>query len=271
VVKAAHRNVRMWFECPTCRHEWTGELLLRVANAWRLAGSPAPPEDELRELNGKAILLAARGLVTKEQEHRAARAASSRSAPATPNALGPPPAASPPRPLGETAAEEAYHRPGTVIGLLTSVRLTAFAATFASEGYEFVVDLMDAEPSDVEELLTKCEMKRPERKRFSRAVELALLSTPESGALLNGSAAIEKWSPLLLFPGLDDQYSAASGFSPPSSPRFDALSSSSYSNSPGATPTRSDRRVAEAADCLGSFTSNLPLLAMPRSFLTECL
>ena len=258
-VNAAHGNVRMWFECPTCRHEWTGELLLRLSNAWRLAGAPSPPEEEVRELNGKAVLLAARRLVTMEQEHRAARTASS-PVPATPSevarglayvhSLGAPPTGSPPRPAGETAAEEAYNRPGTVHGLLTSVRLTAFAPTFSSEGYEFVVDLLDADPADIEELLTKCEMKRPEKKRLLRAVELALLSTPADGGGLGlgGSAVVETWSPLLQFAGMDGQYST--GFSAPSSPRFDALSGSSYSNSLGATPTRGDHRAVEAADRL---------------------
>ena len=89
--------------------------------------------------------------------------------------LGLPPAHAPPTPTGgaDDALAAALSASGTVAGLLASARLAAYETVFTSEGYEFVEDLLDAEDKDVQELLTMCGMKKPERKRFERALALS--------------------------------------------------------------------------------------------------
>jgi hypothetical protein len=69
--------------------------------------------------------------------------------------------------------------------MLADVRLSAYSAAFSSEGYEFVVDLLEADREDLEELMTMLGMKKPERKRFERALTL---SRDGAGAGGSGSA-----------------------------------------------------------------------------------
>ena len=56
--------------------------------------------------------------------------------------------------------------------MLAKVRLSAYATVFSSEGYEFVVDLLEADQADLEELMTMVGMKKPERKRFEKALAM---------------------------------------------------------------------------------------------------
>jgi hypothetical protein len=85
-------------------------------------------------------------------------------------ALGMPPNAPSPTPTGSRAAAQEYEAAGTVEVMLADVRLSAYSAAFSSEGYEFVVDLLEADREDLEELMTMLGMKKPERKRFERAL-----------------------------------------------------------------------------------------------------
>eukprot|EP01048_Picozoa_sp_COSAG05_P000455 COSAG05_NODE_12_length_37297_cov_117.537072_18_plen_74_part_00 len=54
--------------------------------------------------------------------------------------------------------------------LLDPLRLAAYVGHFASEGYEFVVDLLHADSQDIEELVSGASMKKPEAKHFYKAL-----------------------------------------------------------------------------------------------------
>ena len=104
-------------------------------------------------------------------------------------ALGMPPAHASPMPSGGAdAVAAALGASGTVADLLASARLTAYETVFSSEGYEFVEDLLDAETKDLEELMTMLGIKKPERKRFERALALSAGSSGGS----SGDSAEDK-------------------------------------------------------------------------------
>eukprot|EP01043_Picozoa_sp_COSAG02_P059101 COSAG02_NODE_7468_length_2998_cov_6.109003_1_plen_804_part_10 len=88
--------------------------------------------------------------------------------------LGMPPSMASPTPseTSSNAAAEVYEAASTVEAMLAKVRLSTYSTVFSSEGYEFVVDLLEADPADLEELMTMCGMKKPERKRFERALAM---------------------------------------------------------------------------------------------------
>ena len=90
------------------------------------------------------------------------------------SSLGLPPSqpAPTPTPTGGVGVAQVYEAAGAVDAMLADVQLSAYAAAIGSEGYEYVVDLLDAEQAELEELMTKLGMKRPERRRFERALAM---------------------------------------------------------------------------------------------------
>jgi len=60
--------------------------------------------------------------------------------------------------------------PETTEALLAAAKLTDYAGHFAAEGYVLVSDLLEADDKDVDKLIS--EMKKPEAKRFSKALAL---------------------------------------------------------------------------------------------------
>ena len=58
----------------------------------------------------------------------------------------------------------------TVEAMLSSVRLEQYQPIFEQEGYVFASDLGEAEPEEIEALVEKCEMKRPEARRLAKAI-----------------------------------------------------------------------------------------------------
>lgn len=58
----------------------------------------------------------------------------------------------------------------TVEAMLSSVRLEQYQPIFDQEGYVFASDLGEAEPEEIEALVEKCEMKRPEARRLAKAI-----------------------------------------------------------------------------------------------------
>lgn len=67
--------------------------------------------------------------------------------------------------------------------LLEPLRLTAYSKHFSEAGYAFISDLLDAEQEDLEELVSKCEMKKPEAKRFNKALARIKAAADEDEAL----------------------------------------------------------------------------------------
>ena len=88
-------------------------------------------------------------------------------------------------PTPASGGGEAYGVGIAAEAMLAEIRLSTYIDVFHSEGYEFVEDLVDAEAKDLEELLTMCGMKKPERKRFERA--LALNAGSSSGRAGGGA------------------------------------------------------------------------------------
>jgi hypothetical protein len=84
-----------------------------------------------------------------------------------------------------------YEAAGMVASMLAEVRLSTYATVFSSEGYEYVVDLLEAEPADLEELMTKVGMKKPERKRFERVLALNRDSAGGGGGGSGGGDTVD--------------------------------------------------------------------------------
>eukprot|EP01046_Picozoa_sp_COSAG06_P003113 COSAG06_NODE_117_length_23226_cov_167.478488_8_plen_499_part_00 len=106
--------------------------------------------------------------------------------------LGLPPSGAAPLPAGGAgvgAFAAVFGAAGTVADMLESARLGAYVDAFHSEGYEFAEDLVEEEDATVEELLTTCGMKRPERRRFAKVMELAAGGSDGDGGSAAAAAA----------------------------------------------------------------------------------
>ena len=68
------------------------------------------------------------------------------------------------------AVAQALGTQATTEALLTAAGLTAYGAHFAEEGYSYVSDLLEADGEDLEELIQGSGMKKPEGKRFRKAL-----------------------------------------------------------------------------------------------------
>jgi ribosomal protein L16 Arg81 hydroxylase len=88
------------------------------------------------------------------------------------------------------AAAEAVGTEETVESLLRTVRLEAYVAAFAAEGYEYLSDLQDADTVDLEALVKSAGMRKPERKRFLKALSSAVSATSGSVADVYDMGAI---------------------------------------------------------------------------------
>ena len=77
-----------------------------------------------------------------------------------------------------SAAADAVGTEATVDSLLRTVRLEAYTASFATEGYEFLSDLRDADTEDLRALVRAAGMRKPEGKRFFKALAGATAAAP---------------------------------------------------------------------------------------------
>ena len=138
----------------------------RLVLPWML-GTPMPADlpDRILEVMGRSAPDA------PPQPQPAAAAVRSLGLP--PSQPAPTPTPTPtPTTTGGVGVAQVYEAAGAVDAMLADVHLSAYAAAFGSEGYEYVVDLLDAEQAELEELMTKVGMKRPERRRFERALAM---------------------------------------------------------------------------------------------------
>ena len=104
-------------------------------------------------------------------------------------ALGPPPPGrgpSRPEPAAPVAASGGRR---TVEALLHEERLTKYVGFMAEEGYVFVHDLLEADQEDVQELVASSGMKKPEVKRFMKAVAGVRPEGADDGAAAAGADA----------------------------------------------------------------------------------
>ena len=109
------------------------------------------------------------------------------------------------------AAAGLYESAGTVAALLAEVRLSTYAAAFSSEGYEFVMDVLDADQKDLEELMTTLGMKKPERKRFERALKLSRDAADGSAQTVDSAGATGAATPAEASRNLDAQRAQLEG------------------------------------------------------------
>ena len=79
----------------------------------------------------------------------------------------------------------------TVEAMLSSVRLEQYQRIFEQEGYVFASDLDEAEPEEIEALVQKCDMKRPEARRLAKAIRTrtAGSGTSSDAAVVTAAAA----------------------------------------------------------------------------------